>query len=136
MYVTSGLLEGLLSMADDHDPNQLEVDLGTTPTARLPDDLGVPDDATVFTHFYLPDAGASVSAVFGFDLGTGPGQTDGRFISHPGGELAVRSTDELHQRMLVAVPPYDRNSVGAFDRAGRRHPLEVLDIALPEEPFE
>ena len=136
MNVVADLLDVLLTIADEQDPEPFVADLGTTLARELDADTALDPSEHVFTHFYLPDAGAPVSDVFGFDLGTGPGQTDGRFISHPDGELAVRSTDELHQRMLVAVPPYGRDSVGAFDRAGRRHRLEVLDIALPEEPFE
>lgn len=136
MYVVAGLLDVLLALADEHDPEPFLADLGTTQADNLRLDSDLDPGIDVYTHFYLPDAGAPVSDVFGLDLGTSPGQTDGRFISHPQGDLRVRSTDELHQILLIAIPPYDRSSVHAFDRTGARLPLEVLDIELPEEYLE
>lgn len=132
MHVTRGLVDGLLDMAAEREPAPFEADLGLTPAGEFESDLGIPAESPVFTHFYLPDAGASVSAVFGFDLGTGPGQTQGRFLSHPTGQLEVRSTDDLHSVMLIAIPPWDRGSIKAFDQAGNQLPLTVLDVVPPD----
>lgn len=132
MYVTCGLIEGLLDLAAEHEPEAFVADLGVTRGEEFDTDIGLPPGTPVFTHLYLPDAGASVSAVFGFDLGTGPGQTQGRFIAHPAGDLEVRSTDELHAAMLIAIPPWDRESVRAFDRSGHRVELTVIDAEPPE----
>jgi hypothetical protein len=87
----------------------------------------------VFTHFYLPRDDDSVSAVFGVDLGTPVGQTQGRFVSHPRGELSVSETDDLHEVVFVAVPPWDDDSVAAFDRRGTRREFSVLDVEPPAE---
>jgi hypothetical protein len=35
--------------------------------------------------------------------------------------------------VFVAVPPYDRASVAAFGRDGRRRDLHVVDAEPPEE---
>lgn len=140
-YVTRGLLSVLLETAADSEPESVTVGLSATRAGDLsgvgdpsgaagPD--GLPADARVLTHMYLPEVGGSVSAVFGMDLSTPVGGTDGRFISHPTGGLGVSTTDDLHDVMLVAVPPWGPDSVGAFDRRGRRRPLEVVDAAPPE----
>jgi len=81
----------------------------------------------------VPEAGGSVNAVFGMDLGTPAGQTRGRFVSHPNGGLDVSKTDDLHAVVFVAVPPWDRDSLAVFDRSGRRLNLAVLDVEPPEE---
>lgn len=132
MHVTRGLLEYLLEVAAEHEPEAFEADLGVTRAGEFEDGLELPPETPIFTHFYLPSTGASVSAVFGLDLGTGPGQTQGRFISHPEGDLGVRATDELHEAMLVAIPPWDREAVRAFDRAGKRVELTVVDAEPPD----
>ena len=129
MFVTRGLLEGLLAMAADSEPEPFEAGLGTTRAGEFTDEIN--PESTVFTHFYFPSAGDAVSAVFGFELGTGPGQTDGRFIGRPDGEFGVKTTDELHERLLIAIPPWDESSVGAFDRAGKRLPLEIIEAEPP-----
>jgi hypothetical protein len=87
----------------------------------------------VFTHFYLPSAGSSVNAVFGVDLGTPVAQTAGRFVSHPQGRLDVSKRDDLHAVVFVAVPPWDDDSVAAFDRHGARQDLSILDVEPPAE---
>ncbi|MFC7175746.1 hypothetical protein [Halosegnis marinus] len=88
----------------------------------------------MYTDFYLPDTGGSVRAVFGMDLGT-PG-SQGRFVSHPAGPAELTREDDLHEVVFVAVPPYERDSVRAFDRSGRRLELTLLDAAPPEVAFE
>lgn len=139
-YITRGLLGGLLEMAAATDPDAFEATLDATPAGELSPDPGLGQSTPVLTHFYLPSASDAVSAVFGFDLSTGPGQTDGRFLSHPFGELGVSSTDDLHGNMVVAIPPWDESSVAAFDRRGRRQELTIVDAeppveALPDELY-
>ena len=133
VYMTRGLLEGLLTLAEERTPEAFEAALGVTPAAAFARSLPLADQQPVFTHFYLPDAGASVSAVFGFDLGTSPGQTEGRFVAHPDGELAVRVTDDLHAVVIVAVPPWTQQSVAAFDRSGEPLSIEIVEAEPPDD---
>ncbi|USZ68271.1 hypothetical protein NGM10_00675 [Halorussus salilacus] len=133
VYATRGLVAALLDLAAEAEPDALNVSLAVTPAAELHGEADAPSDASVFTHFYPPDAGNSITAVFGVDLSIPAGQTQGRFISHPRGDLGVSKTDDLHEAMLVAVPPWDESSVAAFDRSGRRQPLELLDAEPPGE---
>lgn len=147
-YVTGGLVDALLAIAADREPQRvstlllvsragdLEFDGGsaarTTPEA--PADLD--PETPVFTDLYLPSAGRSVDAVFGMDVSVPHGQAQGRFVSHPTGELSVSTTDDLHEVVLVAVPPWERADVAAFDRSGRRLDLTVLPAAPPEQAFD
>jgi proteasome lid subunit RPN8/RPN11 len=131
-YATDGLVEYLLDYAREREPQSVTVSLGVTPAEAL-DLPEVSPETPVFTHFYMPQAGSSVNAVFGMDLGTPIGQTKGRFVSHPEGGLDVSETDDLHAVVFVAVPPWDRDSIAAFDRSGRRLQLDVLDVEPPEE---
>lgn len=136
LYVTRGLVEALLRLASESEPESVTVPLSVTPAgdlpeADVPDD--VPEDAPVFTHFYLPRDGDSVTAVFGVDLGTPAGQTPGVFVSHPLGELAVSKRDDLREVVFVAVPPWDDDSVAAFDRRGRSQEFSILSVEPPEE---
>ena len=133
VYATRGLLGALLELASDRDPNPVTVSVATTPAGALEEDLDVESDSPVFTDLYLPEAGGSISAVFGMDLGTP--RAEGRFISHPDGYLGVRQTDDLHGVVLIAVPPWEPSSLAAFDRRGRGLPLDVLDVEPPQEPF-
>ena len=132
VYATAGLVETLLRLARENDPDSVTISLSVTVAGELPD-AELPPETPVFTHFYLPEAGGSVNAVFGMDLGTPAGQTEGRFVSHPLGELSVSKTDELHEVIFVAVPPWDRDDIAPFDRSGNRQPLEILDVEPPEE---
>lgn len=131
VYVAADLLEALCDLAADREPDPLTVPLGVTPAADLDADLA--EDASVFTHFYLPETGRSVRAVFGVDLGTPSGASPGLFIAHPDGRREVTKADDLREVVLVAVPPWSPDAVVAFDRRGRRRRLEPLDVALPEE---
>lgn len=133
VYATRGLIEALVAFAEDAEPEEFTAALGVTPAGEFEADLDLPAETPIFTHFYHPDAGRSVSAVFGVDLATPMGRTHGRFVSHPGGELGVSLTDDLHATMLVAVPPWKLESVAVFDRRGRRQPLELLDAEPPVE---
>ena len=132
IYLTEGLRETLLRMAAQKDPASTTVPLAVTDAAELPEsDLA--DETPVFTHFYLPNEGDSVNAVFGVDLGTPSGQTPGVFVSHPRGDLGVSKRDDFREVIFVAVPPWDSDSFQAFDRKGSRLDLSVLDIEPPEE---
>lgn len=130
LYITRGLVSVLLDFACEHDPESISVGLTVTQAKKLID-VAVPldPDTPVFTHFYLPDAGQSVNAVFGVDLGTP--RTQGRFVSHPTGDRDLRLTDDLHEIVFVAVPPWD--DIVAFDRSGRRQSMTVLDAEPPTE---
>lgn len=136
VYVTQGLLEVLRRMAADAEPESVSVGLGITPADELTGVDDLPAETPVFTHFYLPEAGQSIAAVFGMDLATPPGRTQGRFVSHPTGPLGVSRTDDLHGVVVVAVPPWDEGSAAAFDRAGRRLELSVIDVVPPGETLE
>ncbi|MFB6171714.1 MAG: hypothetical protein ABEJ23_04220 [Haloarculaceae archaeon] len=131
VYVSRPLLRTLLSMAAESEPTQTTVQLGTTAA----DDLDAVDlvDAPVFTHFYFPNAAPSNRAVFGMDLSVPPGQSRGVFVSHPVTPLRVTKRDDLHERVFVAVPPWDESSVAVFDRRGHRQHLRVLDATTPPE---
>ena len=132
VYATRGLVDSLLRQARDREPEGVTIPLSVTPAGDLPE-TGLPPETPVFTHFYLPSAGGSINAVFGVDLGTPVGQTEGRFVSHPQGRLAVSKRDDLHAVVFVAVPPWDDDSLAAFDRHGVRQELSVLDVEPPEE---
>lgn len=135
VYVTRGLLDALLELARDRTPGGVTVSIATTSADELGADvdLDLDPETPVFTDLYLPGAGQSISAVFGMDLGTP--HADGRFLSHPDGYLGLAQSDDLHEVVLVAVPPYDRSSVAAFDRRGTRLALDVLDVEPPQETF-
>ncbi len=135
VYVTRGLVDVLLGLASDADPDDVTTGLSVTPAGDLEGADSLPPETPVFTDFFLPDPGNAVNAVFGVDLSTPARQTHGRFVSHPVGELEVSRRDDLAQVIFVAVPPWepDRASFAAFDRTGARQPLEVLDARPPEE---
>lgn len=133
VYVTRGLVEVLLGLAADAEPQSTSVVLSATPAGEFEPPLDLDPETPVLTHFYLPEAGQSVSAVFGMDLGTPAGSGRARFVTHPRGELSVSERDDLAGVVLVAVPPWDESSLAAFDRAGRRLELDVLDAEPPRE---
>lgn len=132
VYATRGLIDALLAFAAERDPDPVTVALAVTPARDL-GGLDLPDEASVFTHFYLPDAGGSVREVFGVDLGTPPGRTPGVFVSHPDGSRRVARTDDLREVVFVAVPPWDADSVAAYGRDGARRELALLDADVPDE---
>jgi len=133
IHVTRSLLETLLRSAGRSEPEALSIGLTTTPAGRLVGADNVTETVPVFTHRYLPERPNSVSTVFGVDLQTPPGRIQGRFVTHPQSELRLTKRDDLHAIVLVAVPPWDRDSVAAFDRHGRRHPLQVVDAIPPDD---
>jgi hypothetical protein len=132
LYATRGLVETLLRMASERDPDPTTISLAITAAAEIPD-ADLDPDTPIFTHFYLPDAGRPVNAVFGVDLGMPNGQTQGRFVSHPRGDLRLSKRDDLKEVVFVAIPPWDRDSLAAFDRHGRKQELTILDVEPPEE---
>lgn len=152
--VTAGLLDALLELAASREPDSVSALVAVTPAGELDAVAGdggsargevrdasvsataLDAAAPVFTDVYLPSESRSVDAVFGMDVSVPHGQAQGRFVSHPLGELSVSSTDDLHEVVVVAVPPWTREDVAAFDRSGRRLGLTVVAAAPPERPFE
>lgn len=133
VYITRSLFETLLDSAQEYEPESLSIGIAVTPAGRLRGSHDLPDTMPVFTHLYVPERPNSVSSVFGIDLQTPPRQVHGRFVTHPFSELALTKRDDLHEVVLVAVPPWDDESIAAFDRHGRRRPLHVLDAIPPAE---
>ena len=135
VLLTRGLLTVLLERAASAEPERVNVLLDATSAGELLGDTGGVDPSTpVLTHFYLPEAGGSVRAVFGMDLGTPAGRA--RFLSHPDGDPTLRETDDLAAVVLVAVPPFELGDVSAYDRRGRGLDLRILDAEPPEERIE
>jgi hypothetical protein len=132
IHVTRDLLTVLLGQAAERDPAETNLRLSATRAGDFESDTGLDPETPVLTHF-TPDVAESVNAVFGVDLGTPAGHGGARFLSHPDGFLGVSRTDDLAAIVLVAVPPYDDDSVAAFDRSGDGVELAVLDAAPPEE---
>ena len=133
VYATSALVDVLLDLASDADPNDVTTGVSVTPAGELEGADGLPPETPVFTDFFLPDPGNAVNAIFGVDLSTPARQAQGRFVSHPVGELEVTRRDDLAQVVFVAVPPWtvSERSFAAFDRSGKRQPLEVVDASPP-----
>jgi len=129
VYVTAGLVGALLDRARAADPRPANVVLDATPASEFRPPLDIPDDAPVLSHLYLPEAGRSVRAVFGVDLGRPSGRGTARFVSHPQGPFALTREDDLAAVVLVAVPPWE----GAFARSGRGLSLTVVDAEPPVE---
>jgi len=132
VHVTRGLLDILLEKAADRDPGTVTIELAVTPAGEF-EDLDLPADTPVFTTFYLPGVGRSIEAVFGSNLATPSGEAPGLFVSHPEGRLALSQTDDLREVVFVAIPPWDRDSIAAFGRDGRRRELDILDAEPPQE---
>jgi hypothetical protein len=123
----------LLELARDEEPGSVTARLAVTDAAALTGANDLPPDVPVFTDFYLPDNGRSVTAVFGVNLSTPSGQTQGRFVSHPQGSLEVSRTDDLAEIVFVAVPPWEEENLAAFDRRGRRRKLTLVDAEPPPD---
>ena len=132
LYATRGLVETLLRLASESEPEETTIPLAVTSAGDIPESNLAPE-TPVFTHFYMPNAARPVNAVFGVDLGMPVGQTQGRFVSHPRGDLRLSKRDDLKEVVFVAVPPWDEDSLAAFDRHGREQSLTILDVEPPEE---
>jgi len=142
VYATRPLVETLCRLAADADPEPVAVGLALVPAAELEatDSPGtalesVPDDASVFAEFYFPGAGDALENVFGIDLSM-PVGTDGRFLSHPDGFTDLSVGDDLHARVLVAVPPYGTDDVRGFARDGRRLDVRLVAARSAANEFE
>ncbi|AEH37003.1 hypothetical protein [Halopiger xanaduensis] len=137
VYITRALVDVLLDLASDADPDRVTTGVSVTPAGDLENADAVPPETPVFTDFFLPDPGNPVNAVFGVDLTTPVRQAQGRFVSHPVRELEVTKRDDLAQVIFVAVPPWGtgQDSFGAFNRSGERQPLEIIDAQAPAESF-
>lgn len=132
LYVTRGLVDTLLGFAAESDPESVTVPLAVTAAGDLPD-AGLPGDTPVFTHFYMPSEGDALNAVFGMELGIPSGKTPGVFVSHPIRRLELTKEDDLREAVFIAVPPWEDDSLAAFERDGTRQEYTVLDIEPPEE---
>lgn len=137
VYITSGLLAGLLDLAQRRDPESVSAALTTKQARRLdgPDVEMLDPDTPVFAEFYMPSDKQALNAVFGVDITVPHAQTQGRFLSHPRGELTVTTEDDLHEVILIGVPPWQESDVAAFNRSGERRPLTVLTARPPEPGF-
>ncbi len=133
VYITRGLVEVLLDLARDADPEDLSTGVSVTLAGELTGGPSLPPETPVFTDFLLPSSGDAVNAIFGVELSTPARQAQGRFVSHPVGELMVTLRDDLAEVIFVAVPPWDESSFAAFDRAGEERPLEIIDAEPPQE---
>lgn len=136
VFVTQGLLEALLEYAAEQDPEELSMALSVTPVDELDGAEELPAGTPVFTDLYVPQNDRSINVVFGMDFTIPPRQTQGRFLSHPLGNLDVTLEDDLHEVLIVAVPPWGFDDVAAFDRAGKRRPLTVVDAMPPTDQLE
>ncbi|GAA0450879.1 hypothetical protein MUK72_11030 [Halococcus dombrowskii] len=134
VYATAGLVEALLDLAREAEPEEATIALATTPAGEFAESL--PPETPVFTHFYFPEAGRSLSAVFGMDLGTPAGQTQGRFVSHPQGRLTLTRTDDLHGIVFVAIPPWERGDIAVFSRDGIERSLDLVAAEPPAESLD
>jgi hypothetical protein len=133
IYATRGLLTVLCEFAQDAEPQSVTAGLATTPAGDLDGDVDDMDAETpVFTDFYMPKTGESITAVFGMDLSTPSAQTQGRFVSHPNGNPEISIEDDLHEVVFVAVPPWTPENVAVYDRRSRRQELVVVDAEPPE----
>nr|WP_221625813.1 hypothetical protein [Halobellus ruber] len=120
-------------MAAEADPDGISVVLASTSAGEFESELELESETPVLTHFYFPETSGSVNAVFGVDLGTPAGRGRARFVSHPDGRLAATREDTFAAALVVAVPPWESDSVAAFDRNDRRLDLDVLDVEPPQE---
>jgi hypothetical protein len=133
IHVTRGLVDVLLDLAEDAEPQSTNLVLAATPAGDFDADLGLDPQTPILTHFYMAEAGQSVNAVFGVDLGTPAGSGRARFLTHPQGPFELTERDDLAGVVLLAVPPWEEQTLGAFDRAGRKLDLVVVDAEPPEE---
>lgn len=143
LRITTALLTVLLELATDADPRPVNVLLVARPAGELEPLPGdgvsidsIEPDSPVFSDFYFPDAGKAIREVFGVDLGSPPGQAHGRFLSHPMGDPDLAVTDDLHARVLVAVPPWSVENVFAYDRHGTKLDLQTVAASPPEVDFD
>lgn len=133
VWATEGFADALLDLAAEYEPTRVSAHLATTAAGDLVGADSVPPKTAVFTDLYIPTADRATDAVFGMEMTIPNAQTQGRFVSHPTGELKLTSADPLHAVVFVAVPPWDRSNLAVFDRAGTRKQLELLSAVPPAE---
>jgi len=133
VHITRGLLDGLLAMSADRDPESVSAVLASTPAGEFENATGVDSSTPILTHFYFPDASGSVTAVFGVDLGTPAGSGRARFVSHPQGPLAATREDTFAAAVLIAIPPWDVDACAAFDRENQELSMNIIDADPPQE---
>jgi len=134
IYATRGLLTVLCEFASDAEPDTVTASLATTAARDLDGDVADADpDTPVFTDFYMPASGESITAVFGMDLSTPSAQTQGRYVSHPKGNPELTVEDDLHAVVFVGVPPWTPENVAVYDRRSTPQELVVVDAEPPEQ---
>ena len=158
LYITRPLLSVLLEIAGDAEPNPANVYLVASAAGDLEPPSAAPAetqsgsgsnresapiplaeldaDTPVYSDFYFPDVGNALDFVFGVDLGTPAGQSQGRFLSHPDGNPDLTVRDDLHAVVLIAVPPWQAGNVWAYDRDSTRRELLVVGAETPDHAFE
>ncbi|MGM0397837.1 MAG: hypothetical protein ACQEQY_02480 [Halobacteriota archaeon] len=143
VYVTAPLLDALLELARDRDPDPVSVPLSTRDSGDLEPNEGagipledVPPSTPIFAEFSFPGAGGAVNRVFGVDLGQPARSAQGRFVSHPDADPDLSSSDDLGPRVLVAIPPWESDDVRVYDRRGRRLPLRRVAAGAPAVHLE
>lgn len=161
--ITRPLLSVLLELAGDADPRSVNVLLVATKAGDLepiPEDSpsgessvgtgvaagqdgghdvplsNLDPETPVYSDFYFPDVGNAVRNVFGVDLGTPPGQSHGRFLSHPQGDPEMSVRDDLHAVVLVAIPPWTAENVSAYERRSRPCSLSIVAGGTPDHDFD
>lgn len=133
IHITRGLVDGLLALSADRDPESVSAVLASTPAGEFADATSVDSSTPVLTHFYFPEASGSVTAVFGVDLGTPAGSGRARFVSHPQGPLAATREDTFAAAVMIAIPPWDIDACAAFDRDNQKLSVNIIDADPPEE---
>ncbi|MFP4530256.1 MAG: hypothetical protein ACLFNC_03085 [Halodesulfurarchaeum sp.] len=158
LYITRPLLSVLLEIAADAEPNPANVylvasaagDLEPLPEDAESEPVGparstgirartladVDPETPVLSDFYFPDVGNALDFVFGVDLGTPAGQSQGRFLSHPDGNPELTVRDDLHATVVVAVPPWQPANVSAYDRDSTKRDLAVVAAGTPDRDFD
>lgn len=159
LYITRPLLSVLLEIAVDTEPNPANVYLVASAAGDLEEQsadlneeplsesrlgretpetplLDLDADTPVYSDFYFPDVGNALDFVFGVDLGTPAGQSQGRFLSHPDGNPDLTVRDDLHASVLVAVPPWKAGNVWAYDRDSTRRDLTIVAAETPAQQFD
>ena len=134
VYITRALATVLIDLAKDADPEGVTTGVSVMRAGDLDGADAIAPDTPVFTDFLLPKVGNPVNYVFGVELSTPAREAQGRFVSHPVGELEVSKRDHLAEVIFVAVPPWgtEDSSFAAFDRTGARRPLEFVDATPPD----
>ncbi|MFC7203591.1 hypothetical protein ACFQJC_08700 [Haloferax namakaokahaiae] len=133
VHITRGLVDVLLELAEENEPQSMNVVLDATAAESFEASLDLDPETPILTHFYLPSAGKSVRNVFGVDLGTPAGRGRARFLTHPQGPFRLTERDDFAAVVLLAVPPWEDDTLGAFDRSGRKLELVVVDAEPPVE---